>query len=66
LRGRRRLMLLAARAQVAEDLTHTCFQMYNRTATRLAPEITHFVVRPRLADVPAYARRPQQGEVRSP
>ena len=34
--------------------------MYNRTATRLAPEISHFVVRPARDGVPAYARRPEQ------
>jgi hypothetical protein len=45
---------------VAEDLTDTCFQMYNRTATRLAPEIAHFVTRPKRDDVPEYARRPRE------
>lgn len=53
---------MSSTLQVAEDLTDTCFQMYNRTATRLAPEISHFVMRPKRDDVPAYARRPQETE----
>jgi hypothetical protein len=51
---------MSSTLQVAEDLTDTCFQMYNRTATRLAPEISHFVTRPKRHDVPEYARRPHE------
>lgn len=28
--------------KLAEDLTHTCFQMYSVTSTGLAPEIAYF------------------------
>ncbi len=28
--------------ELATQLAHTCYQMYARTPTRLAPEITHY------------------------
>lgn len=31
--------------QLAEDLVRTCYEMYRRTPTGLAPEIVHFVDR---------------------